>query len=123
MLYPFSCCFLIQALSSDTETRVLNEMDDEIQNVIEFALERPSLSNSWIIPNETHQNQENIVLYYILSVCSQTFGMRRRNMLKESEWKSQVQLMENSFQRGTISGIWIRIEKDRGGLILHFRNS
>jgi hypothetical protein len=104
----------IQALSSETETRVLNEMDEKTHNMIELVLERPSLSKVMdnLEPN-TSESGQYLFSYYILLICSQAFVMRRRNMLKESEWRPYVQLMKNCFQRGTISEIWRRIEEDR----------
>lgn len=104
----------IQALSSDTETRVLNEMEEKTHNIIELVLERPSLSKVMdnLEPNVSESGQY-LFSYYILLICSQAFVMRQRNVLKESEWRSYVQFMKNCFQRGTISKIWKRIEEDR----------
>lgn len=104
----------IQSLSSDTETRVLNEMDKKIGSVLQLILERPSLSK--VMDNlepSASWSGDYLFSYYILSVCSQAFKMRQRNALKESEWRSYIQLMKNSFQKGTIKEIWKRIEEDR----------
>jgi len=104
----------MQAPSSDDETRVLNEMDEKIHNIIELALERPLLSKVMDKPEpNSSESGEYLFSYYILSVCSQAFVMRQRNVLKESEWKRYLQLMKNGFQGGTISGIWRRIEEDK----------
>jgi len=104
----------IQALSSDTETRVLNEMDEKIHNVVELLLERPPLRK--VMDNferNESESEQYFFSYYVLSICSQAFVMRRRNVLKESEWRPYVVLMKNCFQRGTISEAWKRIEEDK----------
>ena len=104
----------IQALSSDTEMRVLNEMDEKTHNIIELVLERPSLSKVMdnLEPNLSGSGQY-LFSYYILFICSQEFVMRRRNVLDETEWRPYVQLMKNCFQRETTSEIWRRIEEDK----------
>ena len=104
----------IQSLSRDTETRVLNEMDEKIGRVLELVLERPSLSKVMhSLDPDASSSGDYLFSYYILSVCSQAFVMRQRNVLKESEWRPYVHLMVNCFQRGTISEISTRIQKDR----------
>jgi len=77
--------------SNDTETRVLNELEEKIHNVIEFVLEHPSLFK---VMDKVESNEElgqYLFSYYFLSMCSQAFVMRQRNLLKESEWRSYVE--------------------------------
>jgi sarcosine oxidase delta subunit len=63
-------------------------------------------------PN-TSDSGQYLFSYYLVSICSQAFKLRRRNVLKESEWRSYVVLMKNCSQRGTIREVWKRIEEDR----------
>ena len=104
----------IQSRSSDTETRVLNDLEEKIHNVIELVLQHPSLFKVMDkLESDGSESGQYLFSYYFLSMCSQAFVMRQRNVLKESEWKSYAEWMINCFQRGTISEIWKRIEKDR----------
>ena len=105
---------LIQAQSSDTETRVLNDLDRKIHNFVELLLERPSLQKvvDNLEPNAS-ESEEYLFTYYFLSICSHAFAMRQRDVLTDAEWRSYAQWLRNSFQRGTISERWKRIEEDR----------
>ena len=106
----------IQALSSDTETRVLNDLEEKVHNVLELVLEHPSLFKVMDKLESNASESESgqyLFSYYILSMCAQAYMMRQRNVVKESEWRSYSEWMVNCFQRGTISEIWKRIEKDR----------
>jgi hypothetical protein len=104
----------IQALSSDTETRVLNDLDKKIHNFVELLLERPSLHKvvDNLEPNAS-ESEQYLFTYYFLSICSHAFAMHQRDVLSDAEWRSYEQWMRNSFQRGTISERWKRIEEDR----------
>jgi len=55
-------------------TRVLNEMDDKIHNVIELVLERPPLRK--VIDNlepNTSESEQYLFSYYVLSIFNITF--------------------------------------------------
>jgi len=104
----------IQALSSEEKTRVLNDLDRKIHNIIELVLERPSLQKVMhnLEPN-TSESEQYFFTYYLLSICSHAFAMRQRDVLTDAEWRSYAQWMRNSFQRGTINEAWKRIEEDK----------
>jgi hypothetical protein len=68
----------IQAISSDTETRVLNDLDEKIHNVLELVLERPSLRK--VMDNlelNASESEQYLFTYYVLSICSQAFASDR----------------------------------------------
>jgi hypothetical protein len=59
------------------------------------------------------ESEQYLFTYYVLSICSQAFAMRQRNVLNDAEWRSYAQWMRNCFKRGTISERWKQIEEDR----------
>ncbi len=89
-------------------------MDEKIGRVLQLGLERPTLIKVMNkLDASASGSGEYLFSYYILSVCSEAFMMRQRNVLKESEWRPYVQFMKNCFQKGTLSEIWGRIEEDK----------
>jgi hypothetical protein len=107
----------IQALSSDQETRVLNDMDEKFHRMTEIAMADPSIHkviDSHGYP-ESHgvPAKEMAFSFYILWMCAHAYAMRQRKVLDDNEWAGWLQWMRNCFQRGTINEIWKQIESDR----------
>ena len=101
----------IQALSSDTETRVLNDLDEKFHNMATLAMEDPSIVG--VIDTVAYPNKKEVAFsFYVLWTCAHAFAMRQRRVLDDNEWTGWLQWMRNCFRKGTISEIWKQIEPD-----------
>jgi hypothetical protein len=61
--------------------------------------------------NKSEKPAEEIAfVYYILSVCSHAYAIRKRCVLNEKEWTGWLEWMKNCFKYGTISEQWNRIQ-------------
>ena len=106
----------IRALSSDQETRVLNDLDEKFHNMAMLAMEDPSIiqvidTRDYV--NKNPNKREVAFAFYILWMCAHAYAMRQRKVLYDNEWAGWLQWMRNCFQRGTIGEIWKRIESDQ----------
>src|SRR5437879_13837347 len=74
----------IQALSSDQETRVLNDLDEKFHNLAMLAMEDPSIIR--VMDNRTStvdypDKKEVAFSLYILRLCTHSYSMLMRNMI------------------------------------------
>ena len=106
----------IRALSSDQETRVLNDLDEKFHNMAMLAMEDPSIiqvMDTRDYVNKNPNKREVAFAFYILWMCAHAYAMRQRKVLDDNEWSGWLQWMRNCFQRGTLGSIWKQIESDR----------
>jgi hypothetical protein len=103
----------IEALSSDTETRALNDLDEKVQRMTEIVMADPSLLKvaSGIEADDYPKSygvsaKEVAFSFYLLSICNHAYTMRQRKVLDDNEWTGWLQRMRTCFQRGTMSQIW-----------------
>jgi hypothetical protein len=103
----------IQALSSDTETRVLNDLDEKFHNMGMLLMEDPSMGR--VVENiDKYTNQKEIAFsFYVLWTCAHAYAMRQRKVLDDNEWIGWLQWMRNCFRKGTLDDIWKQIESDQ----------
>jgi hypothetical protein len=106
----------IQALSSEQETRVLNDLNQKFHNISMLAMEDPSIIR--VMDNRTstvdYPNKKEVAFsFYVLWMCAHAYAMRQRKVLDDNEWSGWLQWIRNCFQRGTIGSIWKQIESDR----------
>ena len=103
----------IKALSSDTETRVLNDLDEKFHNMGMLLMEDPSMGR--VVENiDKYTNQKEIAFsFYVLWTCAHAFAMRQRKVLDDNEWTGWLQWMRNCFRKGTLGDIWKQIESDQ----------
>jgi hypothetical protein len=107
----------IQALSSDTETRVLNDLDEKIHRMAEIIMADSSVAKV-MTGIEAHEYpksygvsaKEMAFSFYILSICNHAYTMRQKDVLDDNEWAGWLQWMSSFFQRGTMSQIWKHLE-------------
>ena len=65
----------IQALSSDTETRVLNDLDEKFHNMAMLVMEDPSIVR--VIETRDYAKQKEVAFsFYILWMCAHAYAMR-----------------------------------------------
>ena len=99
----------IQALSSDTETRVLNDLDEKFHSMAALVMEDPSIIQ--VIDAVDYPNKKEVAFsFYVLWMSAHAYAMRQRKVFDDNEWSGWLQLMRNWFQRGTIGSIWKQIE-------------
>jgi hypothetical protein len=106
----------IQALSRDTETRVLNDLDEKLHNMAMLVMQDPSIQK--VVSGIEEQDypkhygvsaKELVFSFYILSICDHAYAMRQRKVLDDNEWAGWLHWVRTAFHRGTISKIWKQI--------------
>ena len=101
----------LQSLSIDTQTRGLNDLGEKYLNMVERAMEDPSIQR--VLDSEVKLSREESYSFYILWICSHAYAMRKRNVLDDTEWVGWSQWMRHIFLRGTIKETWKQIEPDK----------
>ena len=101
----------IQALSSDQETRVLNDLDEKFHNMAMLIMQDRAITR--VIDTRDYAQPETAFSFYILWICAHAYAMRQRKVLDDNEWSGWLQWMRNCFQRGTLDSMWKQIESDR----------
>ena len=75
----------IQALSGDTETRVLNDLDEKFHNMATLAMDDPSIVG--VIDTRDYANKrETAFSFYILWMCAHAYVIGQRRVLDDNEW-------------------------------------
>ena len=107
----------IQALSSDTETRVLNDLDEKFHRLTEIVMGDPSIQKVYSDAEARDYPQkygvsakEMAFAFYILTIYNHAYTMRQRKIFDDAEWDGWLRWMRNSFHRGTVSNIWKQVE-------------
>jgi hypothetical protein len=80
-------------------------------SIVERAAEDESIQG--VLDNEEKYSREEAHSFYILSICSHAYSMRKRNVLDDNEWIGWLQWMRHIFRRGTIKEWWKRLEPDK----------
>jgi hypothetical protein len=101
----------LQSLSIDTQTRGLNDLGEKYLNMVERAMEDPSIQR--VLDTEVKLSRDESYSFYILWICSHAYAMRKRNVLDDTEWAGWSQWMRHIFRRGTIKETWTQIEPDK----------
>ncbi|MGA7923182.1 MAG: hypothetical protein WCA77_04325 [Thermoplasmata archaeon] len=101
----------IQALSSDLEARVLNDLDEKLHRMGEIFLEKPDLVHilNDELPAAGSANAfgpEGAFAYYVMFFCAHCFHMRQRGILGDNDWQGWLQWTKNAFQNGRLGRYW-----------------
>jgi sarcosine oxidase delta subunit len=110
----------IRSLAGDSESRVLNDLDEKLHRMGEMFIERPDLLKV-ISSSASGTTPEHAASYYVLFICAHAYHMRKRKVLSDNEWEGWMYWMKNAFQEGTIKGNWTQMEMGRW-FDPHFRN-
>lgn len=95
----------VKTYSTDLETRVLNDLDEKLHNLIEMNVTNPKrIKVMYNVPDNA--SSDLAFSYYIIYIFSHMYHMRERKILKDNEWNGYVQYMKNTFKYGTISKYW-----------------
>ena len=101
----------MQKLSTDLETKVLNDLNDKLHGIAEVALARPEVGELLDRESANMSTKESAAMY-ILYVYAYGFQMRQRGVLRENEWAGWIGLIRSAFRKGTIGEYWKAIEPE-----------
>jgi len=109
----------MQSLSTDVQTKVLNDLDEKVRKMAEIIIEKPSMQK--VIYKLEKPSEELAFAYYILFICSHAYAMHQRKVLNDDEWTGWLHWMRNCFKYGTVGEQWKQIESE-GWLNPDFEN-
>lgn len=96
----------IQALATDLESRVLNDLDEKFHRLGEIFVEHPELVRT-IYQTPEAMGPEVPLAYFVVFFCAHAYHMRQRGILQDNEWTGWKTWMENAFKYGTIRRDWV----------------
>jgi hypothetical protein len=98
-------------LSTDIETKVLNDLDDKLHGIAEMVIARPEVAE--ILDRESaNQGSKEPVAMYVLYVYAHAFHMPQRGALRDNEWAGRIRSIRAAFRKGTIGEYWTTIEPE-----------
>ena len=98
----------MRSVSTDIETKVLNDLDEKIHGMAEMMVHNPKLVKV-VDKNQSDQSSEMVFAYYIMYMCAHAFHMRQRKVLSDNEWEGWLRWMKSAFEEGEISEYWKKI--------------
>jgi hypothetical protein len=94
----------MQKLSTDIESKILNDLADKMHHLTEISIARPELAEIFI-RNESN-SRKRACAHYALSVYEYALHMHKRGILKDNEWKGWLRQIRATFKEGTIGDYW-----------------
>jgi hypothetical protein len=95
----------MQKLSTDIETKVLNDLDEKITDLSQLTIEKPQLMK--IFSNvESKQTEEIAFTYHLLQTFAHAYHMYQRKVVSENEWTGWLRRMRTCFEEGKIREYW-----------------
>ena len=73
----------MQKLSTDIESKILNDLDDKLHNLLEKALAKPDVGKIFN-RDASGQSAEEAGAVYALNISAYAFQMHKRGILKEN---------------------------------------
>src|SRR5438093_11139313 len=77
----------IEALATDTEARVVNDLDEKLHRMGEIFMEKPEfvriLNDDAAVSNF---GAEVAFAFYVMFFCSHAYHMRQRGILSDNDW-------------------------------------
>jgi hypothetical protein len=102
----------IKSLRVDLESKVLNDLNEQIHGMGDMLVERPDLIKI-LNKNQSERSPEMVFVYYILYMCAHAFHMRQRKILSDNEWAGWMRWIQTAFEQGEIRDYWKIIEPER----------
>jgi len=103
----------IQSLSTDVETKVLNDLGEKIHRMGEMIIERPELGKVITDTKADRWSTDLAFAFYVLYICSHAYDMRERKVLDDNQWAGWLRWMRNCFEQGTIKKHWKQVESEK----------
>ena len=105
----------IQALTTDLEARVVNDLDEKLHRMGEIFIEKPEfirVLNDFPATegNPTTFAPETAFAYYVMFFCAHAFHMRQRGILSDNDWAGWLRWTKNAFQDGKLGKYWKEYE-------------
>jgi len=101
----------IQALNTDTEARVMNDLDEKLHRIGEIFMEKPEfvriLNDDAAVSNF---GAEVAFAFYVMFFCSHCYHMRQRGILSDNDWAGWLQWTKNAFRSGRLGKYWKEAE-------------
>src|SRR6266571_1382880 len=101
----------IQALKTDTEARVVNDLDEKLHRIGESFMEKPEfvriLNDDAAVSNF---GAEVAFAFYVMFFCSHCYHMRLRGILTDNDWAGWLQWTKNAFRSGRLGKYWKEAE-------------
>ena len=95
----------VQSMTLDLETRVMNDLDERLHDLISISIQNPKLIKMvYGTPDEV--TEEYPYVNYILFMFAHAYHMKERNILGENEWAGWLQWMRNAFRQGKLPVYW-----------------
>jgi hypothetical protein len=94
----------MQKLSTDIESKILNDLADKMHHLTEIAIARPELSEIFV--RNKSNSPKRACAHYTLSVYEYALHMHKRGILKDNEWKGWLRQIRATFREGTIGDYW-----------------
>jgi hypothetical protein len=95
----------MQTVSTDIETKVLNDLDEKMHGLAEMLVHRPELIKV-ISKDLSSISPELVFAYYTLYMCAHAFHMHQRKILSDNEWTGWLRWMKSAFAEGAIGEYW-----------------
>ena len=95
----------IKRLRVDLESKVLNDLNDQIHGMGEMLVERPELVKM-LNKNVVNPSPELVFSFKILYMCAHAYRMRERKVLTDNEWEGWLRWMRTVFSQGEIGVQW-----------------
>ena len=86
----------MQKLSTDIESKILNDLADKMHHFTEISIARPELAEIFV-RNES-KSPKRACAHYTLSVYEYALHMHKRGILKDNEWKGWLRLIRATFR-------------------------
>jgi hypothetical protein len=100
----------MKTLSTDIETKILNDMDERMREITQIGVGKPELIKVLSNSPANYSSPEVAFAYYILYTFAYVFHMWQRGVLNDSEWTGWLRFMKSAFEQGTIAEIWKTID-------------
>jgi hypothetical protein len=99
----------LQSVGVDIETKVLNDLDDKLEGVVEAVFRKPGLVKLFDKTDQGIESEELAFAYRILYMCAHVFHMRQRKVLRDNEWEGRLRWMRTTFEFGTLGDYWKKV--------------
>ncbi len=100
----------MKTLSTDIETKILNDLDERMREITQIAIERPQLIKVLSNIPANYSSPEVSYAYYILYTFAHVFHMWQRGVITDSEWTGWLRYMKSAFEQGTLGEIWKTVD-------------
>jgi len=100
-----------QKLSVDVESKILNDLDIKLHEMVEMAMASPEITDI-VDKDAVKLGHKEAFAMNLLYTYSYAFHMHQRNVLKGSEWEGWIRTITATFKKGTIGEYWKTIQPE-----------